>query len=100
MRDVTENLPQGAWLSGKIKVGCRGSRGGMDTNQNTSVGSTFTAGGHTYRFVVDPGGPYGWDVRVERDAEILWKSHYTDWHRVERARLMFRNRSSKAATRH
>ena len=28
----------------------------------------------------------GWEVREERDSEIVRKVHYHDWHRVERAR--------------
>jgi hypothetical protein len=28
----------------------------------------------------------GWEVREERDSEIVRKVHYQDWHRVERAR--------------
>ena len=31
----------------------------------------------------------GWEVREEQDAELLRRSHYQDWHRVERARLSF-----------
>ena len=28
----------------------------------------------------------GWEVREERNSEIVRKVHYQDWHRVERAR--------------
>ena len=28
----------------------------------------------------------GWEVREERDSEVVKKVHYQDWHRVERAR--------------
>jgi hypothetical protein len=28
----------------------------------------------------------GWEVREERDSQIVRKVHYQDWHRVERAR--------------
>ena len=31
----------------------------------------------------------GWEVREEQDQEILRRSCYQDWHRVERARLRF-----------
>lgn len=72
----------------------------MDTDLNTPAASTYTDDDHTYRFVVNPGGPYGWDVRVERDAEVLWTTHYTDWHRVERARRIFGNRPTHVGTRH
>ena len=28
----------------------------------------------------------GWEVREERDSQVVRKAHYQDWHRVERAR--------------
>ena len=28
----------------------------------------------------------GWEVREERDSEVVKRVHYQDWHRVERAR--------------
>lgn len=28
----------------------------------------------------------GWEVREERDSEVVRTVHYQDWHRVERAR--------------
>ena len=28
----------------------------------------------------------GWEVREERDSEVVRQVHYQDWHRVERAR--------------
>jgi hypothetical protein len=28
----------------------------------------------------------GWEIREERDSEVVKKVHYQDWHRVERAR--------------
>ena len=31
----------------------------------------------------------GWEVREERGSEVVRHSHYTDWHRVERARRSF-----------
>ena len=30
--------------------------------------------------------PTGWEVREERDNEVVKTVHYQDWHRVERAR--------------
>jgi len=29
--------------------------------------------------------PHGWEVREERDREVVRTTLYTDWHRVERA---------------
>ena len=40
--------------------------------------------GHLHRVVVTRQ-PAGWEVRVERDNEVVRKGIYTDWHRVERA---------------
>lgn len=31
----------------------------------------------------------GWDVREEQDSRVIRQAHYTDWHRVERARRAF-----------
>jgi len=31
----------------------------------------------------------GWEVKEERDSEVVRSSHYQDWHRVERARQSF-----------
>lgn len=28
----------------------------------------------------------GWEVREERDSQVVRQSHYQDWHRVERAK--------------
>ena len=33
--------------------------------------------------------PDGWEVKEERDSEVVRKVHYQDWHRVERARQSF-----------
>jgi hypothetical protein len=33
----------------------------------------------------------GWEVREERDSEVVKKVHYQDWHRVERARRTIAN---------
>jgi hypothetical protein len=44
--------------------------------------------GHTLRFTITKG-PVGWDVREERDREVVREVTYTDWHRVERAMRVF-----------
>jgi hypothetical protein len=38
--------------------------------------------------IVDTLAP-GWEVRVEQNSRIIRQVRYTDWHRVERARLAF-----------
>jgi hypothetical protein len=45
----------------------------------------LTLAGHTRSFVVTPLQAEGWEIRVEEDSRLLRRSHYTDWHRVERA---------------
>jgi hypothetical protein len=42
------------------------------------------ADGHRRRVVVTRRAA-GWEVRVERDNEVVRTSTYSDWHRVERA---------------
>lgn len=31
----------------------------------------------------------GWEIREEEDSRLVRQVHYTDWHRVERARMAF-----------
>ena len=46
--------------------------------------------GETRRFTISTAtNTGGWDVIEERDSRIFWSIHYTDWHRVERARMAF-----------
>lgn len=33
----------------------------------------------------------GWEVREERDSQVVRQKHYQDWHRVERARRSIAN---------
>ena len=42
-------------------------------------------------------GRTGWDVREERDDTVVKRVNYSDWHRVERAILVF-ERSRPEAT--
>ncbi len=44
--------------------------------------------GHTHRFVIAPSAASGWELREERDSRIVRQVRYTDWHRVERARII------------
>jgi len=48
----------------------------------------FVEAGHTTRFIVKRGAS-GWDVREERDDLVVRHANYDDWHRVERAVLVF-----------
>jgi hypothetical protein len=48
----------------------------------------LTQAGHVKRFSISEAGSGGWEVRVEQDSHVVRSVCYTDWHRVERARLM------------
>jgi hypothetical protein len=43
--------------------------------------------GHVRRFTISEAPEEGWEVREERDSQLVRKTHYRDWHRVERARM-------------
>ncbi len=44
--------------------------------------------GHSRRATVTRG-PVGWHYEEQRDSQIVRDVTYTDWHRVERAMLVF-----------
>ena len=50
---------------------------------------TFRKADQTHRFVITNTGGYGWEVREEQDSRVISSVRYTDWHRVERARMAF-----------
>ena len=43
----------------------------------------------TRRFTISDAGESGWEVREEEDDRLLKRVVYSDWHRVERARMAF-----------
>jgi len=45
----------------------------------------------TRRFTISTTNGDGWEVREEQDSQVIYKARYTDWHRVERARMTFAN---------
>lgn len=45
----------------------------------------LTHAGHTRRFVIEHASLEGWVVEEELDSEVLNRSRYSDWHRVEQA---------------
>jgi hypothetical protein len=51
----------------------------------------------TRRFTITSAGVAGWEVRDEQDSRVLWKQRYTDWHRVERARMSFATEAARLA---
>jgi len=53
----------------------------------------LTDSGHTKRFTITRGA-LGWDVKEERDSQVVRTVTYTDWHRVERAIQVFQMQDS------
>lgn len=43
--------------------------------------------GHVRRFSITQSSGEGWEVREERDSQLVRAVQYRDWHRVERARM-------------
>ena len=50
---------------------------------------TFRKADQTHRFVITNAKDFGWEVREEDDSHVISRVRYTDWHRVERARMNF-----------
>ena len=44
---------------------------------------------HTRKFTITTTGASGWEVRDEQDSRVIRWVRYSDWHRVERARMAF-----------
>lgn len=49
----------------------------------------FRRADQTRRFTISEATAAGWEVREEQDSRVVWSARYTDWHRVERARMQF-----------
>jgi hypothetical protein len=58
----------------------------------------FKKAGQTRRFTITDAGNLGWEVREEQDSQIVWSIRYTDWHRVERARMTFAREAAALAS--
>ena len=54
---------------------------------------TFRKANQTHRFVITNTGGSGWEVREEQNSRVISSVRYTDWHRVERARMAFANQA-------
>ena len=50
---------------------------------------TLTNARQTRRFTIQKLATAGWQIRVEHDSCVVWTACYSDWHRVERARMAF-----------
>lgn len=54
----------------------------------------FHKADQTRRFTItNAGSGTGWEVRDEQDSQVILNVRYTDWHRVERARMAFANQA-------
>lgn len=49
----------------------------------------FRKADQTRRFTIVDAEASGWEVREEQDSRIIRAVRYTDWHRVERAKMAF-----------
>lgn len=58
---------------------------------------TFKKAGQTKRFSITDAGTLGWEVQEEQDSEVVWRTRYNDWHRVERARMTFAREAASLA---
>jgi len=50
---------------------------------------SFRKADRTRRFTITDSRGSGWEVREEQDSQVIRSVRYTDWHRVERARMAF-----------
>ena len=48
----------------------------------------------TRRFTITDIDSSGWEVRDEQDSHVIRRVLYTDWHRVERAKMNFAREAS------
>ena len=58
----------------------------------------FQRAGQVKRFTITSGKQSGWEVRQEEDSRIIWHVRYTDWHKVERARMAFAREAATLAS--
>ena len=49
----------------------------------------FRKAAHIRRFTISDTTSSGWEVREEQDTQVVRTVLYTDWHRVERAMMVF-----------
>jgi hypothetical protein len=58
----------------------------------------FKKAGEERRFTITNAGELGWEVREEQGSRVVWRRRYTDWHRVERARMSFASQALALAS--
>ena len=50
---------------------------------------------HTKRFTIHQTDAAGWEVREEQDSRVVRTARYFDWHRVERAKMVFAREAAR-----
>jgi hypothetical protein len=50
---------------------------------------SFRKADQVRRFTITDTRSAGWEVREEENSRVIRSARYTDWHRVERARMAF-----------
>ncbi len=55
---------------------------------------TLSLADRVRRYSICSMGSLGWEIRLEEDAQLRRLTHYTDWHRVERALVLFSREAS------
>ena len=58
---------------------------------------TLSKADHVRRFTIRPLLAAGWEVQEEQDSHVIRTIRYTDWHRVERARMTFAQEADRLA---
>jgi hypothetical protein len=58
----------------------------------------FEKAGLIRRFIITSAGSAGWEVREEQNSLVVRRRRYTDWHRVERARMVFAHEADSLAS--
>jgi hypothetical protein len=56
---------------------------------------TLSNAHQTRRFTIQKLAAAGWEVRIEHDSRVIRTARYSDWHRVERARMAFAREAAK-----
>ena len=56
---------------------------------------TLSNANQTRRFTIQKLTSAGWEVRVEQDSHVIRSARYSDWHRVERARMAFAREAAR-----
>lgn len=67
----------------------------MSTSRAPMFRRQLEHAGRTRHFLISNDANGGWEAREEADRTVIRRVHYDDWHRVERARLVFAMRAER-----